>query len=71
MEQEKKDDLCSIPGVGKNIAQDLRELGIFCTGDLKRKGSGGALPAGLCEKGIFRRPLPALCLSLCCIFCRA
>lgn len=37
MEQEKKDDLCSIPGVGKNIAQDLRELGIFCTGDLKGK----------------------------------
>lgn len=33
----EKDDLLSIPGVGKNIAEDLRQMGIRCVSDLKGK----------------------------------
>ena len=33
----EKDDLQTIPGVGKSIAQDLRNIGIQKVGDLKGK----------------------------------
>lgn len=35
MEKNKVDDLLTIPGVGKNIAQHLRGMGITCVADLK------------------------------------
>lgn len=34
-QNRQRDPLQQIPGVGKNIAQDLRELGIFSVADLK------------------------------------
>lgn len=37
MEKSKSDDLMTIPGVGKNIARHLREIGIACVADLKGK----------------------------------
>ena len=33
--QESKSDLRKIPGVGKNIEQDLLNIGINCIADLK------------------------------------
>ena len=36
-QSRQRDPLQQIPGVGKNIAQDLRELGIFSVADLKGK----------------------------------
>ena len=33
----KKSDLMEIPGVGKNIAQDLQNIGIHWVADLKGK----------------------------------
>ena len=36
-QNRQRDPLQQIPGVGKNIAQDLRELGIFSVADLKGK----------------------------------
>lgn len=35
--KNKKDDLESIPGVGKSIAQDLRDIGINRIDDLKKQ----------------------------------
>lgn len=35
MEKDKGEDLLTIPGVGKNIAQHLRGIGIACVSDLK------------------------------------
>ena len=37
MKPKRPEDLLSIPGVGKNIAQDLRDLGITQVSDLKGK----------------------------------
>jgi predicted RecB family nuclease len=33
----EKSDLQTIPGVGKSIAKDLRNIGILCVSDLKGK----------------------------------
>jgi len=33
----KNNDLCNIPGVGKSIANDLQNIGIFSVTDLKGK----------------------------------
>lgn len=33
----KKDELLGIPGVGKSIAEDLHQMGIFYLNDLKDK----------------------------------
>jgi len=35
--KSKKDDLESIPGIGKSIAQDLRDIGINRIADLKKQ----------------------------------
>jgi Pathogenicity locus len=43
-----RDDLLTIPGVGKRIAQDLRDLGIRRVDDL-RNGDPQALYDTLCE----------------------
>lgn len=37
MTKTNADDLTQIPGVGKSIAQDLRNIGIFSIADLKGK----------------------------------
>ncbi len=33
----EKSDLQTIPGIGKSIAEDLRNIGILCVSDLKGK----------------------------------
>lgn len=44
----KKDELESVPGIGKTIAQDLREIGINKTSDLKGRNPE-KLYAKMCE----------------------
>ena len=47
--QKKADELQSIPGVGKSIAQDLRDIGIKKISDL-RDGNPEALYDALCGR---------------------
>ena len=47
--ENAKDELRTIPGVGKSIAEDLRSLGISRVSDLHRKDPEG-LYDELCEK---------------------
>lgn len=64
-------DLQTIPGVGKNIAQDLIDLGYPTVESLRGQDPERALSEGLLAQGTHRRPLPALCVPGSGIFRRA